>query len=91
MLIGMIAASLWFGAQIHVNAADETAAEQAPVMSQAHVRHAVEPGDTLWTIASLHLPEGASLQAFIHEIRQFNGMKTSNLQAGQVLRIPVQP
>lgn len=91
VLIGMMAASIWLGAQIHVSAADETAAEHAPAISESHVRHAVEPGDTLWAIAKIHLPEGASLQQFIHDIRQFNGMSTSQLQAGQVLNIPVQP
>lgn len=91
VLVGMMAASFWLGAQIHVNAADKTAVEQGQVISQAHVRHAVEPGDTLWAIAKVHLPEGASLQSFIHEIRVLNGMTTSQLQAGQVLRIPVHP
>jgi len=90
-LIGMLAASFWLGAQIQVNAADEVSAAPAHGASHPYVLHAVEPGDTLWDIARRHLPEGTELPAFIHDIRLFNGMETSGLTAGQVLKIPVQP
>lgn len=90
-LIAMMAISFWLGAQIHANAAVEAGTEAAPGIAQPYVLHAVEPGETLWAIAKSHLPEGAELAAFIHAIRQFNGMETSGLLAGQVLKIPVHP
>jgi len=88
-LIGMLAASLWLGAQIRVNAADEASAATAHGADQPYVLHTVEPGDTLWEIAKRHLPEGTELSAFIHDIRLFNGMETSQLTAGHALKIPV--
>lgn len=91
VLIGMMAASLWLGAHVHVNAAVKAATDAAAVVTEDYVLYTVEPGDSLWTIAKRHLPENKKLAAFIHEIRTFNGMASSHLQAGETLKIPVQP
>lgn len=90
-MIGMMIAAFWLGAQIRANAAADVPAASAGGARQAYLLHAVEPGDTLWTIAGRHLPDDMELGAFIHEIRRFNGMETSRLLAGQVLKIPVRP
>lgn len=90
-LMAMLVASLWLGSQIRVNAAADAPADPAAGTRSPYLLHAVEPGDTLWSIASRHRPEGTELTAFIHEIRRFNEMETSGLTAGQVLKIPVRP
>lgn len=48
----------------------------------------VNPGDTLWQIASSHYP-GKHTGAMIHEIRQANpGIDPGKLQVGQVVKLP---
>jgi LysM repeat protein len=48
----------------------------------------VQPGDTLWGIASSVDP-GADPRALIAEIRDVNGLAQSGLTPGQVLQVPV--
>lgn len=46
------------------------------------------PGDTLWDIASAHLPEGENVRSYISKIKKTNHMKSSDLKAGQILILP---
>jgi len=49
---------------------------------------AVEPGDTLLSIAERYAPEGVGKKQYAREIMEMNGMDTAGLQVGQVLRLP---
>ncbi|MNZ86305.1 Cell division suppressor protein YneA [compost metagenome] len=48
----------------------------------------VMPGDTLWEIAVNHKPKGRDTRVYIEEIKRFNGMTVSSIQAGDSLRLP---
>ena len=53
-----------------------------------YVTHTVRTGDTLWDIALEHA-DGGDLRNLVHDIRSINGLDTSTIQPGQVLRVPV--
>jgi nucleoid-associated protein YgaU len=60
----------------------------AQVEGPATVAVTVQPGDTLWGIASSVDP-GTDPRGLIAEIREANGLARSGLVPGQVLHIPV--
>jgi nucleoid-associated protein YgaU len=47
----------------------------------------VQPGDTLWSIAS-PVAGGGDVRAVVAEIRQLNGLSSARLTPGQTLRLP---
>lgn len=47
----------------------------------------VEPGDTLWSIAS-SVAGSSDVRVVIDRIRQLNGLRTADLVPGQILRLP---
>lgn len=49
----------------------------------------VQPGDTLWEIASTYKPEHTDIREFIYEIAQMNQLTGEFLQAGEVLLVPI--
>jgi predicted Zn-dependent protease len=49
----------------------------------------VNPGDTLWSIAAAHGGD-SDVQDAIDRIASINHLRTSTLQPGQHLRIPIQ-
>lgn len=59
----------------------------AQVEGPATVAVTVQPGDTLWGIAS-QVDPGADPRALIAEIRELNGLTQSGLVPGQVLVVP---
>ena len=48
----------------------------------------VEPGDTLWGIASDIATDG-DVRSMMTQIERLNALETAGLQAGQKLRVPV--
>lgn len=46
------------------------------------------PGDTLWGIASLNMPEGGNIRSYINKLKKLNGLKSSDIRAGQILMLP---
>ncbi|AWB46924.1 peptidoglycan-binding LysM [Paenibacillus sp. CAA11] len=48
----------------------------------------VTPGDSLWSIASSHKPEGMDIRVYIEKLQDVNGMKRSEIQAGDILNLP---
>ena len=56
----------------------------------ATVTVTVQPGDTLWAIASSVDP-GADPRALIAEIREANALTDAGLVPGQVLQVPTRP
>lgn len=49
----------------------------------------VQYGDSLWRIASLHKPADMDTRVYLDSIRRMNGMKGPDIQAGEVLSLPV--
>jgi len=47
----------------------------------------VEPGDTLWAIASAHYPD-ADPRERVEAIEQLNGLSGPVIEVGEVLRLP---
>jgi len=47
----------------------------------------VEPGDTLWSIASEHYPAD-DVRVRVDDIEQANGLRGPAIQVGQSLRLP---
>lgn len=48
----------------------------------------VQPGDTLWSIAEGRIRKGEDIRAYIEKLKQTNGLASSAIQAGQVLKLP---
>jgi len=48
----------------------------------------VQPGDTLWSIASAHTADSSDVQESIDRITAVNHLHSATLQPGQHLRIP---
>lgn len=49
----------------------------------------VEQGDTLWSIAREHKPEGEDLREYVYKISADNGIKDCNIVCGQTIFVPV--
>ncbi|GIO31145.1 MULTISPECIES: LysM peptidoglycan-binding domain-containing protein [Paenibacillus] len=49
----------------------------------------VAQGDTLWEIALNHKPKNMDTRAYIRMIKEMNHLKTSGIQAGDVLSLPI--
>jgi LysM repeat protein len=47
----------------------------------------VQPGDTLWSIAS-PVADGGDVRAVVAEIRRLNGLSSARLVPGQTLQLP---
>jgi LysM repeat protein len=47
----------------------------------------VQPGDTLWSIATEHYPEDDA-RVRVDDIEQANGLLGPTIQVGQTLRLP---
>jgi predicted Zn-dependent protease len=50
--------------------------------------HTVEPGQTLWELARGLTAAGDDVRDVVAELRAINGMRTSELEAGQVVLLP---
>ena len=48
----------------------------------------VQPGQTLWDIASTHAPADTSTWTYVEQLSELNGVSGSSLDAWQVLRLP---
>lgn len=92
LMLIMIGLSFLFGAMVSVYATDEksdAAATETQFSSIVYVPYSVERGETLWAIAKQYLPENMDIRSFIHDIKMMNQLKSSMLQEGQLLQIPV--
>ncbi|QDY82875.1 LysM peptidoglycan-binding domain-containing protein [Paenibacillus polymyxa] len=61
----------------------------APSVSKEEVtKLTVQPGDSLWEIATKHKPERIDTRVYIEGIVRINGLEDGGVQAGQVLKLP---
>jgi nucleoid-associated protein YgaU len=56
--------------------------------TQSYLEVVVEPGDTLWGIATEYNQEGRDVRELLYAIRKVNGLKGEPLQVGDVLIVP---
>ncbi len=56
--------------------------------AQRYTTVMVQPGDTLWSIASAHTGSNADIQETIDRISEANHLQAASLQPGERLRIP---
>lgn len=60
--------------------------------SQEYVSVAVEPGQTVWQLASVAAGDDTDVRQVMDSILKENGLTgTSDIRPGQVLRLPVAP
>jgi hypothetical protein len=62
----------------------DTTAQEGEVL-----RIVIAPGDTVWSIAEPHVPEGEDLHSYVAEIIAANEIEPSALQPGSVLDLPL--
>lgn len=61
---------------------------EADVRPHQTALHVVQPGDTLWNLASRHTPAGGDVWATVEIIKDLNGLGGSGLYAGDQLVVP---
>lgn len=60
--------------------------------SQEYLSVAVEPGQTVWQLASVAAGDDMDVRQFVNEILEDNGLTgTSDIRPGQILRLPIAP
>ncbi|AEG44033.1 LysM peptidoglycan-binding domain-containing protein [Isoptericola variabilis] len=62
-------------------------APPVPVEVRAHT---VAPGETLWHLARGTAAAGEDLRDVVAELKALNGMRTSEVEAGQVVLVPAE-
>ncbi len=56
--------------------------------AQRYTLVTVEPGDTLWSIASTHTSSNGDIQETIDRISAANHLEASTIQPGEKIRVP---
>jgi len=60
--------------------------------SQEYLSIAVEPGQTVWQLASVAAGDDMDVRQVVNEILEDNGLTgTSDIRPGQILRLPIAP
>lgn len=60
--------------------------------SQEYFSVAVEPGQTVWQLASVAAGDDMDVRQVVNEILEDNGLTgTSDIRPGQILRLPIAP
>lgn len=67
--------------------ADAASADQV-VEARSGGHAVVEPGDTLWELAARHAPPGSDPRAYLHRLRELNGLDGGDVRAWTVVRLP---
>ncbi|MFC7680020.1 LysM peptidoglycan-binding domain-containing protein [Paenibacillus sp. GCM10028914] len=81
MLVILIFVSGWTGAfSVFAGGLEKPIAEKNVI---------VQPGDSLWSIAATYKPEKMDTRAYISSISEANGLKGPEIQAGDVLSLPL--
>lgn len=68
-----------------------SASNRLPGSDRASTQLRVERGETLWSIASQHPLPGMTTDQTVELLAKLNGDPSGALNAGTVIRIPVQP
>jgi hypothetical protein len=70
-----------------MSAVAQAQTRQGTSSSQIERRQA-RPGDTLWSFAAQATPRGGDVSETVSAIRRLNHLTSSQIQVGQVLRVP---
>lgn len=81
----VLAAIVVLVGQALLGPADAAAPATQPVSTATVV---VQPGQTLWDIATTHAPADTSTWAYVEQLSELNGVSSGSLDAWQVLRLP---
>lgn len=65
---------------------DDTVSEQTFAVTE---RVLVQPGDSLWEIATEYKPNGMDTREYIYQIIQLNDLRGHTLQSGIVIDVPI--
>ena len=63
-------------------------AAEADTSASPPVVHVVASGETLWSIASLHVSPGEDVRRVVHDIAEMSDLSGGAIFPGQVLLIP---
>ncbi|WP_054955793.1 LysM peptidoglycan-binding domain-containing protein [Paenibacillus dakarensis] len=81
ILVILILVSGWTGAfSVFAGGLEKPVAEKNVI---------VQPGDSLWSIAAANKPDDMDTRKYISSISKFNELKGPDIQAGDVLALPV--
>ncbi|WP_426595333.1 LysM peptidoglycan-binding domain-containing protein [Cellulomonas sp. McL0617] len=84
--------ALWFFAFVLVASAvlvTSRAAADGPQAAQQVERHVVQPGETMWQIASSIAGPGQDVRDVVLDLVRLNELPSAGLMAGQVIVVPV--
>lgn len=65
---------------------DDSVSEQTSLVTE---RVLVQPGDSLWEIATEYKPNGMDTREYIYKIVQLNDLRGHTLQSGIVIDVPI--
>lgn len=82
----VLAALLVLGGQALLGGAAPSEPAVVPASATTVV---VQPGQTLWDVASTHAPEGVAVDRYVQRLAELNGISAGALDAWQVLRLPI--
>jgi len=83
---------LWFVALVMIAAAvlvTSRAAADGPVSAQQVERHVVQPGETMWQIATAVAEPGEDVRDVVFDLVRLNELPNAGLMAGQVIVVPL--
>jgi len=83
---------LWMVALVMIAAAvlvASRAAADGPVSAQQVERHGVQPGETMWQIATDIAEPGQDVRDVVFDLVRLNELPDAGLMAGQVIVVPV--
>lgn len=62
--------------------------DQPTVVPASATTVVVQPGQTLWGVATVHAPDGVAVDAYVQELAELNGVTNGAVGEWQVLRLP---
>jgi LysM repeat protein len=80
---GRLAAMLGLAVGVSISLAVVAHGGTAPVVTTV----VVQPGDTIWSIATAHYPSD-DIRARVDDIERANGLNGPQIEAGETLRLP---
>lgn len=80
LFLFLIFVAVWAGVRVANATSQSDAFDGRP--------YQVQPGDTLWQIATAEYDDSLDLRAVVYEIREANGLEGALLQPGQELTLP---
>jgi hypothetical protein len=87
-IAGPIAWALALAAALAIVGSLPTLGSGAPSRATSSITVRVATSDTLWSIAAAHPAPGLSTASTVDEIARMNGLRTSSVRPGSLLKVP---